>query len=86
MKTAIQEHIEFLERELDLTNALYSERRYGKAYAQIFNLCLDHAKSLLEKEKEQMCEFQDKAQYTDFWIKYDGAEDCFDKTFNNEEK
>jgi len=42
--------------------------------------------SMLEKEKEVMCEFQDLAQRTDFWVEYDGAEGCFDKTFNKEEK
>lgn len=42
--------------------------------------------SMLEKEKEVMCEFQDLAQRSDFWVEYDGAEGCFDKTFNAEEK
>lgn len=42
--------------------------------------------SMLEKEKEVMCEFQDLAQRSDFWVKYDGAEGCFDKTFNTKEK
>jgi hypothetical protein len=42
--------------------------------------------SMLEKEKEVMCEFQDLAQRTDFWVEYDGAEGCFDKTFNTKEK
>jgi len=42
--------------------------------------------SMLEKEKEVMCEFQDLAQRSDFWLEYDGAEDCFDKTFNTKEK
>ena len=41
---------------------------------------------LLEKEKKVMCEFQDKAQYTDFWVKYDGADDCFEQTFKTTEK
>ena len=42
--------------------------------------------SMLEKEKEVMCEFQDLAQRTDFWVEYDGAEGCFDKTFKTKEK
>ena len=41
---------------------------------------------LLEKEKEVMCKFQDLAQRSDFWVEYDGAEGCFDKTFNTKEK
>jgi len=43
-------------------------------------------KSMLEKEKEVMCEFQDLAQRSDFWVEYDGAEGCFDKTFKTKEK
>ena len=42
-------------------------------------------KSMLEKEKEVMCEFQDLAQRSDFWVEYDGAEGCFDKTFKTKE-
>ncbi len=42
--------------------------------------------SMLEKEKERMCEFQDLAQRTDFWVEYDGAEGCFDKTFKTKEQ
>ena len=42
--------------------------------------------SMLEKEKEVMCKFQDLAQRSDFWVEYDGAEGCFDKTFNTKEK
>jgi hypothetical protein len=42
--------------------------------------------SMLEKEKEVMCGFQDLAQRSDFWVEYDGAEGCFDKTFNTKEK
>ena len=44
------------------------------------------AESMLEKEKEMMCKFQDLAQRSDFWVEYEGAEDCFDKTFNTKEK
>ena len=43
-------------------------------------------KSMLEKEKEVMCEFQDLAQRSDFWVEYDGAEGCFDKTFKTKQK
>ena len=41
---------------------------------------------LLEKEKEAMCKFQELSQRTDFWVEYDGSEDCFEKTFNTKEK
>ncbi len=33
-----------------------------------------------------MCQFQEDGQSTDFWIKYDSWEDCFDKTFNTNKK
>ena len=44
------------------------------------------AESLLEKEKEIMCQFQSDGQQTDFYVKYENSEDCFDKTFNTKEK
>jgi hypothetical protein len=44
------------------------------------------AESLLEKEKEIMCQFQSDGQQTDFYVKYENSEDCFDKTFNPNEK
>ena len=36
----------------------------------------------LKKEKDIMCQFQEDGQSTDFWVKYDGWEDCFEQTFN----
>ena len=44
------------------------------------------ANEFAEDEKEVMCKFQDLAQRSDFWVEYDGAEGCFDKTFNTKEK
>jgi hypothetical protein len=44
------------------------------------------AESLLDKEKEIMCQFQSDGQQTDFYVKYENNEDCFDKTFNTNEK
>jgi len=44
------------------------------------------AESLLDKEKEVMCQFQSDGQQTDFYVKYENSEDCFDKTFNTKEK
>ena len=43
---------------------------------------IELAESLLEKEKEVMCQFQSDGQRTDFWVKYEDNEDCFKKTFN----
>jgi hypothetical protein len=44
------------------------------------------AESLLDKEKEIMCQFQSNGQQTDFYVKYENSEDCFDKTFTTNEK
>jgi hypothetical protein len=44
------------------------------------------AESLLDKEKEVMCQFQSDGQQTDFYVKYENSEDCFDKTFKTKEK
>ena len=44
------------------------------------------AESMLEKEKEAMCQFQSDGQRTDFWVKYEDSEDCFNKTFNTKER
>ena len=44
------------------------------------------AESLLEKEKEIICQFQSDGQQTDFYVKYENSEDCFNKTFNTNEK
>jgi hypothetical protein len=44
------------------------------------------AELLLEKEKEIMCQFQSNGQQTDFYVKYENSEDCFDKTFNTNKK
>jgi hypothetical protein len=44
------------------------------------------AESLLDKEKEIMCQFQSDGQQTDFYVKYENSEDCFDKTFTTNEK
>ena len=77
MKTPMQELIETikkLQKDDDVQPFMWHE--------QIIKL----AESMLEKEKEVMCEFQDLAQRSDFWVEYDGAEGCFDKTFKTKEK
>ena len=79
MKTPMQELIEQLKFCRNNTKRDSPEQT---AYA----VAIAHAESLLEKEKEVMCKFQDLAQRSDFWVEYDGAEGCFDKTFNTKEK
>jgi len=41
---------------------------------------------LLKKEREVMCQFQSDGQRTDFWVKYEDNEDCFDETFKTKER
>ena len=78
MKTAMQELIDRLDYLIDLSNETMYE--FGLKVAK------KEAESMLEKEKEIMCQFQEDGQSTDFWVKYDSWEDCFDKTFNTNEK
>jgi len=75
MKTPMQELIEYT---TDLLHTFDSEERVAMA---VLDYLKTNKRSLLEKEKEVMCEFQDLAQRSDFWVEYDGAEGCFDKTF-----
>ena len=80
MKTPLQELLDYT---TDLLHTFDSEERVALA---VLDYLKTNKKAMLEKEKEVMCEFQDKAQYTDFWLKYDGADDCFEQTFNTKEK
>ena len=80
MKTPMQELIEYT---TDLLHTFDSEERVAMAVLDYLNT---NKRSLLEKEREVMCEFQDLAQRSDFWVEYDGAEGCFDKTFKTKEK
>jgi hypothetical protein len=73
MKTPMQELIQTLKEMQESLDP------YGLHEA------IEMAESMLEKEKETMCEFQDKAHFKDFWVKYEGSEDCFDKTFNTKQ-
>ena len=74
---------ELIEYTTDLLHTFDSEERVAMA---VLDYLKTNKRSLLEKEKEVMCEFQDLAQRTDFWVEYDGAEGCFAKTFNTKEK
>ena len=74
---------ELIEYTTDLLHTFDSEERVAMA---VLDYLKTNKRSLLEKEKEVMCEFQDLAQRSDFWVEYDGAEGCFDKTFKTKEK
>ena len=56
MKTPIQEHIEWLKKERD---------EHGYERGLHYEMAIEHAESMLEKEKEVMCEFT--ADYTTLW-------------------
>ena len=74
MITPMQELIEEL-KELQETQDPYT-----------INDAIEFAESMLEKEKEVMCQFQSDGQWRDFYVKYEDNEDCFDKTFNTKER
>jgi hypothetical protein len=73
MKTPMQELLEWVRATLpmDLETPRLIEQKI---------------ESMLEKEKEAMCQFQSDGQRTDFWVKYEDSEDCFNKTFNTKER
>jgi len=82
MKKAMQEL-------MDAMN--YLEAAYNQNECRPEVTGINQAKNLieyiyLEKEKKIMCKFQEDGQSTDFWVKYDSWEDCFDKTFNTKEQ
>ena len=84
-KTPMQELIEVLKIHRDTAfekSRMYESEHYHSR-GQAFNDAISFAELQLEKEKEVMCKFQDLAQRSDFWVEYEGAEDCFDKTFNS---
>ena len=73
MKTPIQELIEQLKEEKDL---------HGYDRGFIYEEVIELAESLLEKEKEVMCEFADDYQRNCF---QKSADDYFKETFNTKE-
>jgi hypothetical protein len=78
MKTAMQE----LQAALKDLEAVYIGNDWMReviGIRQALNL-IEHI--YLKKEKDIMCQFQEDGQSTDFWVKYDGWEDCFEQTFN----
>ncbi len=78
MKTAMQELMDAL-NDLEVVYISNDWRREVIGINQAKNL-IEYI--YLKKEKEIMCQFQEDGQSTDFWVKYDGWEDCFEQTFN----
>jgi hypothetical protein len=81
MKTAMQELIQSLKAE-----RMIASNEWQMGYQKALSNVILEIESMLEKEKEIMCQFQEDGQSTDFWVKYDSWEDCFDKTFNTKEQ
>lgn len=80
MKTPVQELLDYT---TDLLHTFDSEKRVAMA---VLDYLKTNKKSLLEKEKEVMCQFAKKwdKELSDYKIR--SAESCFDETFNNEER
>jgi hypothetical protein len=77
-KTPMQEHIERLkEMHKHYSSQWEMDIAAGLGYA------IDHAESLLEKEKDVMCEFADDYQLHCF---QKSADDYFEETFKTKEK
>jgi hypothetical protein len=74
MKTPIQELIEQMS---------YNRDRALGAEKDAYNICILYAENMLEKEKEQMCEFAEQ-YFISFG--YKSTEDYFDRAFNTKEK
>jgi hypothetical protein len=84
MKTPMQELIEQLKEQAQFIRD--DDCAQDKFYRTGLRNAIKYAESMLEKEKDVMCQFQSDGQRTDFWVKYKDNDDCFDKTFNTKEK
>ena len=87
MKTPIQELIEQLEKEY---KKFYEDTDVPRwFYNNGIEQALKHAKSMLEKEKEVMCEFAEYTRKCGFLSDQRGlmtTEELYDQTFNTKEK
>ena len=75
---------ELIDKAIAYSRELSTEGRLYESIA--VDHIIDLAESMLEKEKEVMCQFQSDGQRTDFWVKYEDNEDCFDETFKTQER
>jgi len=83
MKTPMQK---LIDQAIQRSRELSEEGRLLESLAVDYIIDLAKAQSMLEKEKEAMCQFQSDGQRTDFWVKYEDNEDCFNKTFKTKER
>ena len=76
MKTAMQELIEDLNKEID------NCERNGLQYRGIYLDARCKAENLLELEKQQIVDAIEASQRTDFYVKYIDSEEYYNETFN----
>jgi hypothetical protein len=84
MKTPMQEHIEWLKKEHEQILKLGSENEI-----LLIEDCIKNAESLLEKEKEVMCEFADEFAIECINFHHEktmSQEQFFNLTFKTKEK
>ena len=85
MKTPMQEHLEWLKNE----HKKYTDQARKESSMQILgyafkiNDCIKHAESMLEKEKEAMCEFA--WEYAEPFNDWSVVKEHFDAFFKTEE-
>ena len=89
MKTAMQELIEQLKEERDGFLKLPPHSNIQERTENCFGSCIEIAERMLQKEKEQMCEFADEFAiecFNFFHEKLIHQEKFFDLTFNTNDK
>ena len=77
MKTAMQKHIEWLEEQL--RECL--DEGYSESYINAFHSSIKHAKSLLEKEKEQIVNAYNSGQQIP---PFEFAEKYYNETYGDD--
>ena len=87
MKTPMQEHIEWLkgEHKKYTTQAQKESSMQILGYAFKIDDCIKHAESMLEKEKETICNTFSDAQHGAVESRWT-AEEYFEEIFNTKEK
>jgi hypothetical protein len=89
MKTAMQELIEQLKEERDGFLKLPPHSNIQERTENCFGSCIEIAERMLQKEKEQMCQFADEFAIECINFHHEktmSQEKFFDLTFNTNEK
>jgi len=93
MKTPMQEHIEFMEREIKLLDDMPRVKKQMRNYIASLTICINNAKNMLEKEKEQiMNAYSDGLGNGQHFERGDTSDEIldehryFERTFNTKER